>query len=285
LSHAIALTLIVSGSPVAAAGPSKVWELAGFQAPESALPDPERGVIYVSNIAGQPAEKDGNGFISKVSVDGTMMQERWVTGLDAPKGMAQSRGRLFVSDIDRLVEIDIASAKVVARHEAPGAKFLNDVAADGQGRIYVSDMFTNTIWRLADGRFEPWAQSDALKGPNGLFVQEDRLIVAAWGVIKEGFTTTKPGNLVMVSITEKTVRDQGDGTPVGNLDGIEASGPNSYLVTDWIAGTLYRIDASGQAEQLLDLNPGSADIGYMPTQNLVLIPMMMDGVVAAYRIE
>jgi hypothetical protein len=281
---ATAIAFSVAGNP-AAAQATKLWELAGFKAPESALPAPDGRVIYISNVAGQPAEKDGEGFISKVSTDGKMMEERWVTGLDAPKGMALVGGRLFVSDIDRLAEIDVAAGDIVARHEASGAKFLNDVAADGQGRVYVSDMMTNTIWRFADGRFEAWLQSAALKSPNGVLIHGDRLIVAAWGPIKEGFTTSTPGNLVEVNLGTKAVRDLGSGAPVGNLDGVEPLGTDAYLVTDWMNGALFRIEASGRATQLLKLKQGSADLGYMPNQRTALIPMMMDGTLVAYRID
>src|SRR5450755_4425877 len=69
--------------------PVKLWETTGLKTPESALPVPAEGFAYVSNIAGKPTDKDGNGFISKVSLkDGKLIEPKWVTGLDAPKGLA-----------------------------------------------------------------------------------------------------------------------------------------------------------------------------------------------------
>ena len=51
----------------------KLWESEPvFQTPESVYYDTVRSVCYVSNIAGQPAIKDGNGFISKLNLDGTI---------------------------------------------------------------------------------------------------------------------------------------------------------------------------------------------------------------------
>src|SRR5690606_8639554 len=38
--------------------PTKLWEVTGFQNPESALPDTAAGVIYVSNVAGGPGDRD-----------------------------------------------------------------------------------------------------------------------------------------------------------------------------------------------------------------------------------
>jgi hypothetical protein len=280
-----ALALLVAVAPVVGA-PVKLWETTGLKTPESALPDPTGTFAYVSNVNGQPTDKDGNGFISKVALkDGKLIAPQWATGLNGPKGMALAKGHLYIADIDQLVEIDPSDAKIVARYDAPGAKFLNDVAADGEGRIYVSDSSTSTIWRLADGKFEKWLEGEALKYPNGVHVVGDKLIIAAWGAPGTSAASSAPANLLEVSIPDKTVRDLGDGTPVGNLDGLEPLDDKSFLVTDWVAGALYRIDRSGKAELLLDLNQGSADIGYVPGQHLVLIPMMKDDKLAAYRIE
>jgi len=267
------------------AAPAVLWETTGLSAPESARPDPTGSFAYVSNIDGKPTDKDGNGFIAKISLkDGKVIAPKWATGLDAPKGLALANGKLYVSDIDRLVEIDTADGKITASYAAPGAKFLNDVAADGAGNVYVSDSGTSTIWRLAGGKLVKWLDGEQLKFPNGLLVQGDKLIVAAWGPSDKGGTPA-PANLLEISLKDKSVRDLGDGSPVGNLDGIEPLDETSYLVTDWIAGVLFRIDASGKAEQLLDLNQGSADIGWVPNERLLLIPMMKDDKLVAYRVE
>ena len=52
-----------------------------------------------------------------------------------------------------------------------------------------------------------------------------------------------------------------------------------------MAGGFYRIEPSGKAELLLDLDQGSADLGIIPEKNLAIIPMMMDGYVAAYPVK
>jgi hypothetical protein len=269
----------------AAAEPAKLWEVSGLENPESALPLAEAGIVYVSNVAGSPTDKDGNGFISTLSLEGKVTALKWATGLDAPKGLALAGSRLYVSDIDRLVEIDTNDGRIVASHAAKDAKFLNDVAADSEGRVYVSDMFTNTIWRLAGGKFEPWLESSDLNGPNGLLVQGDRLIVAAWGVMAGEGKAGVPASLIEVSLPDKSVRPLGSGKGVGNLDGIVPLGASSYLVTDWVAGALYRIDASGAAELLIDFNQGSADIGYIADSKAVLVPLMMENRLEAYKIE
>jgi hypothetical protein len=47
---------------------------------------PLKMFCLLSNIDGKPDEKDGRGFISKISpVNGTIIELNWVTGLNAPK--------------------------------------------------------------------------------------------------------------------------------------------------------------------------------------------------------
>jgi hypothetical protein len=279
------LALLGGAQSVLCGGPVELWESTGLKTPESALPDPTATFAYVSNIDGDPLAKDGNGFISKVDLkDGKILELKWATGLDAPKGLALVGDKLYVSDIDRLVAIDTGTGKAAAEYPAPGAVFLNDVAADAEGRVYISDSGTSTIWRLADGKFEKWMEGPELKYPNGLLAKGDKLIIAAWGAAKSA-STYAPANLLEIDIPDKKVRDLGSGAPVGNLDGIEPLTDTSFLVTDWIAGALFVINEKGDVERLLDLNQGSADIGWLPNERLLLIPMMKDDKLVAYRLK
>ena len=277
------MLILASASPALAA---EAWSLDGFQAPESALFDSDRNVLYVSNVAGEANAKDGVGFISKVSPEGKMQEAEWVKGLNAPKGLVMSGDKLYVSDVDQLVEIDVTSGKVTNTWNAEGAQFLNDTAADSAGRVFVSDMLTDSIYVLEDGKLSVWVQDAALLHPNGLRVDGDRLIVAAWGKdIQPDFSTKEPGRLLAVDLKTKEISAVGSGEPVGNLDGLEPDGSGNWLATDWVGGALYRIHPDGTADQLMDLNQGSADLEFLDNEKLVIIPMMMDGKVTAHRID
>lgn len=269
----------------AVAAPTLVWELDGFENPESALPSQNGDAIYVSNVAGAPDGKDGNGYISLVSPDGQILEQRWAVGLDAPKGLILRGDRLFVSDIDRLVAIDTATGKIAGTWQAPGAKFLNDTAVDAQGRVYVSDMLTDTIWVLDGDQLAPFVEDAALTAPNGLAVDGGRLLVAAWGKMEPDWSTKVPGHLLAVDLTSKAISSASDGAPIGNLDGLEPDGMGGWLTTDWISGGLIRIGKDGKAEKLVPLASGSADLGVLPAKGLVLVPMMNDGKLLAWQLE
>jgi sugar lactone lactonase YvrE len=274
--------LLAAGA--SAAEPQQVWQAQGLDGPESAVLESSEGVLYVSNVNGDATAADGNGYIAKLSLKGEILEKEWVGGLNAPKGLALHDGKLYVSDIDELAVIDVASGEITAKHKAPGATFLNDVTAHQDGRVFVSDMMQNQIWKLEGDQFELWLEGEELGYPNGLLAEDDRLLIAAWGKPKEDFTTDVPGHLKAVDYETKEVSDLGD-EPVGNLDGLEPDGQGGYLVTDWISGGLYRFSPDGKAEMLMDLNQGSADHEYVESESLAVIPMMMDGTVNAYKVQ
>lgn len=256
-----------------------------LQAPESVIYHPGSDALYVSNVNGAPDAVDGNGFISQLSDEGEIEDLYWLDGLDAPKGLAIKDDLLYVADIDELVVIDINSQSIAARYPAEQAKFLNDVSIDQQGRVYVSDMMTNQIYRLADGTFSLWMDDPQLEAPNGLLVEGDKLIVGSWGEMTDGFATGVPGHLKVIDLETRAIQSLGDGTPVGNLDGVEADGKGNYLVTDWMNGRLLLINANGHSETLIEFEQGSADHTVMPEKNLVIVPMMMQNQVQAFRIS
>ena len=200
----------------------EAWSLSGFKEPESAFYDPQRNIIYVSNVAGESTAKDGVGFISKMSPDGKMVELEWVKGLNGPKGLVMNGNKLYVSDIDQLVEIDVDKGEVTNRWAAEVSKFLNDTAVDADGRVYVSDMLTDSIYVLDNGKLSVFLQDKGLLHPNGLRVEGGKLLVAAWGAdIQPDFSTKTPGHLLSVDLKTKAITPVGNGMPVGNLDGLE----------------------------------------------------------------
>lgn len=261
---------------------TELWTAEGFMNPESALYDEERNIVYVSNVDGDATNKDGAGHISLLTTEGKMENAKWVTGLNAPKGLVQHENLLYVSDIDQLVAIDVDTGKISDTWDADGAKFLNDLAVDDAGRVYVSDMLTDSIYRLDESGLSMWLQDEALQHPNGLQVEGDQLLIAPWGKdLQEDFSTKVLGHLISVDLESKAITTVGSGEPIGNLDGLESDGQGNWLVTDWMAGALYRIDASGKADLLMDMNMGSADLGVINSKEMVIVPMMMDNKVIA----
>ena len=277
---------------------NKLWETPNdLKNPESVAFAPEQNVLFVSNVNGKPTEKDQNGFISKVSSsNGSIIELNWVTGLNAPKGISISNNKstLYVSDITDLVEINIDNGKIMKRFNAPGSTFLNDVVSDNQGNIYVSDTVTNTIYKLDTNAKEgntsslqDWLQSPQLNGPNGLLVDnsKNRLIVASLGDM------SKPGGGIKVidlkNKTTTTLGKEGTTSPFGGLDGIESDTTEAYYyVTDNPTGKVYIVNADGTGYGILiDLHTkGVADLGFIPSQSTIIIPLMQDNKLVTYKL-
>lgn len=274
-------------STTAFAGPKlkPVWKTEPvLMGPESVIYHPGTDALFVSNVNGSPDAVDGNGFISQLSVDGKVLSLHWMDELNAPKGLALNGDYLYVADINELVVIDIANKKIVQRYPAEGAQFLNDVAVDKHGHVYVSDMMTNRIYRLTNDEFKLWFDDPRLESPNGLLVEHDSLIVGSWGKMTDGLATDIPGHLKKIDLNTLEITSLGDKTPIGNLDGVEADGMGNYLVTDWIGGRLLLVSPNGSSETLIEFEQGSADHTVMPEKNLVIVPMMLQNDVVAFRI-
>jgi len=259
-----------------------IWELYGFKQPESVIYDSKRDVLYVSNVNGAPLAKNGKGFISKVSLSGNLLHLKWVTGLNAPKGMSIKQGRLYVSDIDNLIEIETETGEITKKYPAPEARFLNDVTVDNNS-VYVSDMNNNTIYRLKNGVCKQWLKNDGLESPNGLYAFKNQLMLACWGVTDA--QTNIPGHIKTISLKNKNITLFGNGSAKGHFDGLEADYRGNYFVTDWMSGKLYQIKASGDAVLLLQLNRGCADPEYIQDKQLIIIPMMNDNKILTFKVQ
>ncbi|MGY8653991.1 MAG: hypothetical protein ACKVJX_10255 [Verrucomicrobiia bacterium] len=264
-----------------------VWSIAeGLKAPESAYVDPVSGFLFLSQIGeGGGKGKDGDGWISKLSVEGKMIKNKWVTGLDAPKGLRSHGKLLWVSDIDQIVAIAIAGGTILQRVPIKGAQFLNDLATGPDGSVFVSDMAASAIYRHKGGRTTLFAAGEELEHPNGLLVHNGKLIIGGWGRgLQDDFTTLTPGRLLSIDLRtgrQRTITPK----PTGNLDGIEADGKGGYIVTDWIAGKVFRVSKSGKAKVIMEFPKGAADHAYLADRRWLILPEMLENKLTAFQLK
>lgn len=240
---------------------------------ESVIYDKGNDVLYVSNIAGDAGTKDGKGSISKVSTDGSIVDPEWVSGLDAPKGLGISNGKLYVADIDQIIEIDIASGNVTNKYPVEGGKFLNDVTVDAGGRVFVSDSWANNVVMLENGKVTKWLEG--VTGPNGLLADGDKILMALWDA--------KTLNIVDPSTKSITVKTDS----LENPDGIEPVGDGGYLVSSW-NGLVHYVSPEWEKSLVLDTRADSisaADIEYIQEKNLLLVPAFHKNKVMAYELK
>jgi hypothetical protein len=246
----------------------------------------------VSSINGQILEKDGNGYISRLSPDGTMVSAKWVTGLNAPKGLRSVGATLWVTDIDEVVSIDIATARITARVKVEGAQFLNDLATSPDGTIYVSDSTLSRIYAVKDGQSSVFVEgADLVDVPNGLLVDGPRLVLGTIGVGPRGGGPGRgspgrggpppSGHLYAFDLVTKQ-RTLLTTDAVGGIDGIEPDGRGGLLITDVIGARLLHVPASGQTRVLARFSGGGADFGYIGSTRIAVVPFLAANTVSAY---
>jgi len=269
---AVAAALGVAGSAAAQPKLVKKWESdASFKVPESVYFDKAGKVLYVSNIDGEPWGKDGKGSIGKLGLDGKVIAAEWVTGLQAPKGMALWKGTLWVADLSDVVGIDVAKGAIATRVPIAGAAKLNDLTVDAKGVLYVSDSETKKVHRIEGSTVSTLLEG--LKGPNGLLAHDGHLYVLDSG----GLYEVQP---------DKTLKMFADGMEA-STDGVEPVKGGGYVVSSW-SGVIYHVGADGSNHVLMDTRPAkqnSADIGFDPETATVYVPTFFKNTVIAYGLQ
>lgn len=251
----------------------------GFATPESVLFDSANNKYLVSNINGGPNDVDNNGFISIVNPDGSVQQLDFIAGgkkgvtLNAPKGLALHDGTLYVADISVVRKFDAktgASRGVIA---FPKATFINDIVADADGTLYVSDTgikikgpdvtptSTDAIYKVSKGKVSVFAKGAHLHRPNGITLVGTSVIAVTFGS-KQLLQFDAKGDIT--STTE---------LPAGTLDGVVVLPNGQLLVSSWEKQNIYIGSIGGSWTVASEGLPSPADIGFDPTRSRVLVPV------------
>jgi len=251
----------------------KVWETdTVLLTPESVLYDSVNGVIYVSNVNQEPWKKTGDGFISKLDMDGNVISLKWVEGMDSPKGMGIIGDTLFVADIDKVHKVLVSKGEIVKTVIFPDEEGLNDLDTYKNG-VYVTSSPGRNIYKLIGDSIINIFQGDDGRY-NGLHVMEDKIVVL----------DSKKGAILQYSLKGQKLDTLAMG--IGHGDGIEILGEN-MLVSDW-NGELFFINSNYELTSLLNTKEqkiNSADIDYIHSDSLILVPTFWNNTIAAYKLK
>ena len=163
---------------------AQVKEVGGFQNPESVIASGKK--LFVSNLGAQldPTAKDGDGYISLLSrKEGKMIEEKFITGLNSPKGMLVHCGKLIVADVDKVVVFRIKTKKKIWEGDLSkeGIVYANDLAMACHG-VFVTSTDKNAIYKLCmSGKVKKLPVKVELPGANGLAKGCGKLYVANYG--------------------------------------------------------------------------------------------------------
>jgi len=259
----------------------------GFVHPESAAYDPAAKVLFIGQFGSmlRTSLKDGKGKISRVSLDGKIMEEKFLpapgTTLHKPRGIWVEGSRLWVADIEGVWIFDLKSRR--GKYASlPGAKFPNDLIVMAKS-LLVSDHKADQIFRIEPADFLENHQvpkvspllSGKSVGPNGLFPGRDgSLWIAGYQAGKKRgiYSLDGAGNFKALS------------KDLGELDGIAELDDGSFLITDWKTKSLSHWSPQAGMKILASGFKGPADFCVVPENGGKLLVAVPDLVKSELRL-
>lgn len=278
-----ALSIVTMITTIAAKEQSKPSVYEGFQHPESVIAHKKH--LFVSNTGEklEPLAKDGDGYITLLSrKDNKVIEQKFISDLNSPKGMFVKRGVLYVADIDKVVGFDIKTKeKVFEKNLAQnGASYLNDVTKAPFG-MYVSATLSDEFYKINKKAKvkEIKLKNNQLTGVNGISRRPlGKVFVANFGDDNE------QGNVGKFGVVRKKYKTLKNG---GINDGIVIKGKIYY--TDWVNrlendGEIVSMRRNGKKVRKNDINTnisGPSDIYVDKRQRVLWVPAMNENKIVA----
>ncbi len=278
LKHCLTLvTVLLAASLSLQASAHSINKISGLKMPESVVVAKD-GRVFISEIG--EFGKDGDGQISVLGKDGKL--QVFSSGLDDPKGLAIIGKDLYVADKQRVIKINPAGqSKVFADATAfpKTPQFLNDLEADAQGNLYVSDSGdlkgaggavykidrTGKVSTLIDGTQDP-----RIAAPNGLLMGR-----TANCIMIVDFAS---GVLYRYDSKKAQLTEEAQG--FGGGDGIVQTKQGVYYISDWKGGKVFKVDLKNRpakTELYHDGFTAAADIALSADGKTLYVPDMKAG--------
>jgi len=246
----------------------------GFRMPESVVQDKD-GNIYVSEIGERDVDKDGK--ITMIDKSGKRITI--VDNLYDPKGLVFFNKKLYVTDRDVVLEVDVESKSSVVfagTMQFPKTPvFLNDIDVDDKGNLFVSDSgdfkSTGQIFIIkTSGEIETLFEDERnlIKAPNGLLVERNTLYILDWS-----------GDFFEADLNKKKYKKIAQGIKGG--DGI-AKNKDVFYLSSWTEGKVFKLQ-DGQITVIDKDFEAAADIYY--SSGYLLVPDMKKGKLKLIEID
>ncbi len=188
-------------------------------------------------------------------------------GLNAPRGMAIWKQKLYVADETTLKVFDPQTAKLLNNIPVPQAKMLNDIALDKTGLIYITDTSADCVFLInpENGQTEA-IRNRLLKAPNGIVydMPRDQMFIV-------GFSKRSP--ILSLSTKDRSVGVFMDSI-YSDLDGIAIDDLGRIYITTWSEDMIFMIPQEqnrfiAQFKEIRD----AADIFYYLPDNSLIVPL------------
>lgn len=280
---AVAASAQTPPAPPAAPPPSKLLENVGFVGSECVRYDDRADDYVVSNLNQGGDANDG--FLSRVSPDGTVTQLKWIEGgkngvtLIQPLGLYIKGDLVYVADVKQVRMFDRRTGAPKGTVEIPDAVRLNDLAVKDDGTVYVSDSGSDdspgAIYQISRA------------GKVSMFVKRDDVVERVNGVaVMADGTVIHGGRGVNIVFRDKSGRVLREKTlPTGRMDGIIPLPGGDTLVASQDGKVVYKVPVTGKATVVAQDIAVPAAIGWDSKRNRLLVPQIRLATLGFYELK
>lgn len=272
-----------SGHPA----PQRLATVSGLAAPEAVTYDAALGMYFVSNINGEVAAKDTNGFITRIRSDGQLDSLHFIQGgrdgviLNSPMGSRIKGDTLWVLDIDVLRAFDARTGKALGTIDLAPVHplLLNDVAIGPHDDFYITDTGVrpdstgdlkhtgpDRIYHIGRDRKPTIAlESAALTTPDGIDWDpaHNRLLLAPIG--GTAIQSWSPGASAPAIVVSGR----------GRFDGIEVERDGMVLITSWADSSVESLEGGKLVRRISGFG-SPADVTYDAAHHRVGVVLLQE---------
>lgn len=243
------------------------YTVTGLDGPEAVRYDADQDVYFIANFTGGGNDQDSTGFITKADAEGNIIEREFMSGtkkapLHAPRGMFLVNETLWAADVLGLHGFNKETGEQTDFVDFSEFEigFLNDVSANENGVIYVTDTGNPRVYKVENGAATIFLDSLEIS-PNGITLDPEnkKFVLAPWN----GETTFYTFN------TEKDLVEY-NSIVGGYFDGLEFL--NGKLLLASQQDSSIRVFDGNESSILIKTSGRPADIGINTQSNHIAVP-------------
>lgn len=259
------------------------FETAGFLNPAGMAVDLERNSIYLANVNGRDNEKNGSGYISRLSDEGSIQQLHFIDStkevkLDAPKGLAILNGKLYITDINFVHVYDLEKKRFLDDVAFTGIEVgeLYGIVPTGDNELYTVDAQKNAVYKIdAEGKTSIFVQDDSLGQPRNI----------AWHPLNEYFLVSGWSSGQVQAYNKKAVKESIPSIFLRTLGGLAIDSEGKIYLSSEGLRSIYVLERNFTLHDFkLDLN-SPQNLAYHINKKEILVSLPKDGKVVSFPLK